>query len=115
MNSPGSKRPSDSLLELLPLAAHIEHAYTPRETALYGGANHVVVEQELQVGRLHRHPGDALCKPRHRFWGLRRGGEDRVPSCQRCIEIAERVIGDPARATGPAEGLNEPGDDHAAE
>jgi hypothetical protein len=96
MNDSGPDGPSKTLLEQLPFPAHIEHAYTPRETALYGGANHVVVEQEVQVGRIHRSERDALCKRRDRFWGLYRGGEDHVPSCRRCIEIAERVIADPA-------------------
>ena len=96
MNDQGPEGPSKTLLEQLPFAAHIEHAYTPRETALYGGADHVVVEEEVRVGRIHRAERDALCKPRGRFWGLNRGGEDHVPSCRRCIEIAERAIADPA-------------------
>jgi hypothetical protein len=101
MNDSGSDGPSRALLEQLPFAAHIEHAYTPRETALYGGANHVVVEEEVRVGRIHRHSRDALCKPRDRFWGLYRGGEDHVPSCRRCTEIAERAISDPGSVKMP--------------
>lgn len=38
----------------LPFAAHVEHAYTPRETGPYGGRNHVVVDEEIAVGRLGR-------------------------------------------------------------
>ncbi len=102
MNDPGPEGPSKTLLEQLPFAAHIEHAYTPRETALYGGANHVIVEQEVRVGRIHRAERDALCKPRDRFWGLYRGGEDHIPTCRRCIEIAERAIAAPEPATTSA-------------
>lgn len=101
MNDSGPDGASRTLLEQLPFPAHIEHAYTPRETALYGGANHVVVEQEVRVGRIHRRSRDALCKPRGRFWGLYRGGEDHVPSCQRCIEIAERAIAHPGSVKKP--------------
>ncbi|MBS1861894.1 MAG: hypothetical protein JSS68_09295 [Actinobacteria bacterium] len=102
MNELGPGRPSKTLLEQLPFAAHIEHAFTPRETALYGGANHVVVEEEVRIGRIHRHSRDALCKLRWSFWGLNRGGEDHVPSCRRCIEIAERAIADPGSVKKPA-------------
>ena len=104
MNDPGPEGPATTLLEQLPFAAHIEHAYTPRETALYGGGNHVVVEQEVRIGRIHRHARDALCKSRWSFWGLNRGGEDHTPSCRRCIEIAERAIADPASVTTSAGG-----------
>jgi hypothetical protein len=101
MNDSGPDGPSRTLLEQLPFPAHIEHAYTPRETALYGGANHVVVEEEVRVGRIHRQARDALCKSRWSFWGLNRGGEDHVPSCRRCIEIAERAIADPTSVSRP--------------
>lgn len=96
MTTPAGEQP---FLERLPFPAHIEHAYTPRETALYGGADHVVVEQEVRVGGIHRSEGDALCKRRDRFWGLNRGGEDHVPSCQRCIAVAERAIAEPDSVT----------------
>lgn len=105
MNDSGPEGPSRTLLEQLPFAAHIEHPYTPRETALYGRANHVVVEEEVRIGRIHRSSRDTLCRPREHFWGLYRGGEDHVPSCRRCTEIAERVIADPgsvSRSEGAA-------------
>lgn len=101
MNASGPEGPSHSLLERLPFAAHIEHAYTPRETALYGGADHVVVEEEVRIGRIRRRARDALCKSRRAFWGLNRGGEDRVPSCKRCVEIAERALADPGSVRRP--------------
>jgi hypothetical protein len=101
MNASGPAGPSTTLLERLPFAAHIEHAYTPRETALYGGADHVVVEEEVRVGRIHRQARDALCKSRWSFWGLNRGGEDHEPSCKRCIEIAEWAIAEPDSVRRP--------------
>lgn len=70
---------------------HVEHAYTRRETGNYGGSDHIVVEQEVHVGRLHRWSGDALCKPGHKFWGLARVEADRRATCRRCIDIAERI------------------------
>lgn len=36
------------LLAQLPFRWHIEHAYTPRETALYGGADHIVVDEAVR-------------------------------------------------------------------
>jgi hypothetical protein len=47
------------LLTRLPFRWHIEHAYTPNETAGYGGADHIIVDESLRMGRLHREPGDA--------------------------------------------------------
>jgi|GEM_PF-2595719 len=88
MSDSGLEEPAKTLLEQLPFAAHIEHAYTLRETALYGGADHIVGEKEGRIGLIHRRERDALCKPRDRFWGLNRGGEDHVSSCWRCTQIA---------------------------
>lgn len=96
-------RATETLLGELPFPAHIEHAYTPRETATHGGGDHVVVEQEVRIGRILRTRGDALCRPRRRFWGLARGGEAHVPSCRRCIAIAGRAIAEPGSVrTAPA-------------
>ncbi|HVX32583.1 MAG TPA: hypothetical protein VHA80_05520 [Solirubrobacterales bacterium] len=102
-------RGDGELLGELPFRAHIEHAYTPRETATHGGGDHLVVEQEVRIGRILRSAGDALCRPRRRFWGLARGGEDRVPSCRRCVAVAGRAIAAPGSVrTGAAE--RSPGD-----
>ena len=35
------------LLAQLPFSWHVEHAYTPRETAIYGGADHIVVARPV--------------------------------------------------------------------
>lgn len=73
----------------LPFAAHIE-------TATYGGGDHIVVDETVTIGRIHRSPGNALCKARRSFKALLPGGEERTASCKRCIEIAERTAGEVA-------------------
>lgn len=55
------------LLAQLPFPWHVEHAYTPRETAMYGGADHIVVDAEIRIGRLVRKSGDTLSRPRTKF------------------------------------------------
>jgi hypothetical protein len=34
--------------------------------------------------------GDALCKPRGKFWGLHPVDAGRPPTCKRCVAIAGR-------------------------
>lgn len=80
------------LLELLPFHWHVEHAYTPRETSTYGGADHVVLDEEIRIGRLVRHPGDALSRSRQKFWGLHAVEAGRLPSALADIKIAERIV-----------------------
>ena len=81
------------LLGRLPFSWHIEHAYTPSETATYGGADHIVVDEEVRFGRLVRAPGDALSRPRKKFWGLSAVAEkDRLPTSLADIKIAERIV-----------------------
>jgi hypothetical protein len=81
------------LLARLPFRWHIEHAYTPQETGSYGGADHIVVDEEVRVGRLIRQPGDALSRVRKKFWGLSPVFEtDRLPSSLADIKIAERIV-----------------------
>lgn len=80
------------LLAQLPFRWHVEHAYTPRETAMYGGADHVVVDEPVRVGRLARAPGDALSRARAKFWGLSRVADDRLPTSIADIKIAERIV-----------------------
>jgi hypothetical protein len=78
------------LIERLPFAAHVAHAYTPRETGGYGGRDHIVVDEFVSHGRLWRVAGDALCKPRGKFWGLHPVDAGRPPTCKRCVAIAGR-------------------------
>lgn len=85
------------LLAQLPFRWHVEHAYTPRETATYGGADHVVVDEPVCIGHLEREPGDALSRPRAKFWGLSRVADDRLPTSLADIKIAERIVASPLR------------------
>jgi hypothetical protein len=80
------------LLGQLPFSWHIEHAYTPRETAMYGGADHIVVDEEIRIGRLVRTSGDALSRPRAKFWGLSGVEQGRLPTSLADIKIAERIV-----------------------
>ena len=81
------------LLAKLPFRWHVAHAYTAQETATYGGADHVVVDEPVRIGRLRREPGDALSRPAKKFWGLHAVAEtDRLPTSIADIRIAERVV-----------------------
>jgi hypothetical protein len=80
------------LLTRLPFRWHVEHAYTPNETAGYGGADHIIVDDPIHIGRLRREPGDALSRRRAQFWGLSGGEDDRLPTARADIKIAERLV-----------------------
>lgn len=69
--------------------AHVRYAFNPRQGAMSNGAEHAVLDQPLHAGQLHRKAGDALCKPRGRFWGLEPCRAERV-TCTRCLALAER-------------------------
>jgi hypothetical protein len=85
------------LLARLPFAWHVAHAYTAQETATYGGADHIVVDEPVRIGRLVREPGDALSRPKRKFWGLHEVVEkDRLPTSLADIKIAERVVATPS-------------------
>ena len=82
-----------ALLAQLPFRWHIEHAYTPRETGSYGGADHIVIDEEVRAGRITRQPGDTLARARSKFWGLSPVFEkDRLPSAIADIRLAERIV-----------------------
>lgn len=82
-----------NLLSRLPFRWHVAHAYAARETATYGGADHIVVDEPVQIGRTMRAPGDALSRPRRKFRDLQRVfEEDRLPTSLADIKIAERIV-----------------------
>lgn len=84
------------LLSRLPFRWHIAHAYAARETATYGGADHIVVDEPVQIRRTTREPGDALSRPRQKFRDLQRVvEEDRLPTSLADIKIAERIVAAP--------------------
>jgi hypothetical protein len=85
------------LLAQLPFRWHVEHAYTPNETVRYGGADHIIVDDHVHMGRLQRAPGDALSRRRAKFWGLSGVENGRLPTALADIRIAERLAAGCAR------------------
>ncbi|MEW6732476.1 MAG: hypothetical protein AB1489_14195 [Acidobacteriota bacterium] len=75
----------------LPFPWTTAYAYNPHEHANSNGRDHIILRQELHIGRLQRNAGDALCKPRDKFWGLEEVSNG-SPTCVKCLEIAERTI-----------------------
>jgi hypothetical protein len=70
-------------------------AYNPSDRGANPGGNHWIVADELRIpGRLYRAPGDALCKPARKFWGLSDVDEERwrFVTCKRCHEMARRWL-----------------------
>ncbi|MGE5371723.1 MAG: hypothetical protein ACM3QZ_07045 [Solirubrobacterales bacterium] len=68
-------------------------ALHPREKEKPRGNIHIVTENQLSVGRLHRQPADALCKPAAKFWSLSpvEGSPDPSRLCRRCTEVFDRL------------------------
>ena len=90
------------LLARLPFRWRIAHAYTAQETGSYGGADHIVVDEPVRSGRLSREPGDALSRPRKKFWGLHDVEDGRLPTSLADIKIAERIVASPPAAKKPS-------------
>jgi hypothetical protein len=70
-------------------SAHVRTAFHLRQGPNMTNGEHAVLDQPLNVGRLVRKTGDALCKPQAKFWGLYES-PDRNVSCPRCLAMAER-------------------------
>jgi hypothetical protein len=83
------------LLSRLPFRWHVAHAYTAQETATYGGADHIVVDEPIRIGRLARAAGDALSRPARKFLALYAVEEGRLPTSVADIKIAERIVTSP--------------------
>jgi hypothetical protein len=92
------------LLARLPFRWHIAHAYTAQETANYGGADHIVVDEPIRIGRLVREPGDALSRSRRKFLALYEVEEGRLPTSHVDIKIAERIVTPPSAKKKPKTG-----------
>lgn len=69
---------------------HLAYAYPRKARENLHGRTHLVVDNDLHHGRLHRKVGDALCKPRSAFWGLTSGEPDLCGAGIDCIPCAER-------------------------
>ncbi|QVJ00392.1 hypothetical protein KGD82_16665 [Nocardiopsis eucommiae] len=85
------------------LTAHVGYAYQLRQSDRSISRDHAVLEQPLTVGRLVRKRGDALCRPRRKFWGLESVNDQRNITCPTCVARAERygVTIRPLTTTGP--------------
>lgn len=70
-------------------SAHVAYAYSRREGPNSRGTYHLILNEPLRSGRLHRNPGDALCTSR-RFWGLDPRPELTEALCARCTASADR-------------------------
>jgi hypothetical protein len=85
----------------LPVPVRVVHNYTStRHTETHvQGVEHILVDEELHVGRLDRERGRALCftpsKTRdHRALSLSDAGDDdRLPTCVQCVRAAYRITG----------------------
>lgn len=90
-----------ALRQLLPVPVRVVHNYSSaRHTETHvQGVDHILVTEELHVGRLHRELGRALCftpsKTRdHRALSLSDAGDDdRLPTCAQCVRTAYRITG----------------------
>lgn len=62
---------------------------TQNHTGATNGANHIVLDEAVDSGRLHRKAGQALCGgDTANLW--QPAYENRV-TCKRCLELAERI------------------------
>jgi len=69
---------------------HVTGAYNPSDRGSNAGGNHLIIDKKFDLGRLHRQPGDPLCKPARKFWGLT-GDVRKNVTCHKCAEIAMRL------------------------
>ena len=88
---------SRDLRQSLPFVTTLAYAYNPNEGASSRGGTHLIVATPLRQGRTVREPGDALCQPARKFWGLSCAGDGGQSDCKRCLEIAERIVGGGAK------------------
>jgi hypothetical protein len=88
------------LTRQLPFRWHTELAHGPAAAEERG--RHIVLDEPIEIGRLRRGAGDALCRPRQLFWALASPlpAADGDVGCRRCVEIAGRLAA-PAAARGP--------------
>jgi hypothetical protein len=83
------------------LPAPIEVAYNysgGRHLETYlSGANHILLTQDLVVGRTRRVKGWAMCSTgsavRHQIFAAGDPPEKRVATCKACLRMAARVVG----------------------
>ncbi len=72
----------------------VAYAYSRRENVGSTGKYHLITTEHIERHPLFRRPGDALCKPARKFWGLDDGrtAEDfERHVCARFREIRDRL------------------------
>lgn len=73
------------------------YAHPHRQGAANASRYHVVLTEALHTRRLHRQPGDALCRPDAHFdlldtgYGEERRREGKPFSCKPCVDMAARL------------------------
>jgi hypothetical protein len=83
----------------LPVPVTVGHNWTARHLDPYvQGADHIVVQAGLTVGRFRREARTPLCWTPSRSHELRHvelsdDGDDRLPTCKACLRHAERLAG----------------------
>lgn len=93
----------------LPVTVTVGHNWTiGHYDGHVAGKDHIVVQEKLDVGRLHRTPRQVLCQTasktlsgarnKNPLRGVDRAddGDDRIPTCAACLHIAERIATPPA-------------------
>jgi len=70
-----------------------EYAYVSNQGPNSRARTHLVTDSPIVSGRLRRAAGDALCKPRSKFYHLSHECQEQPKErlCPRCVEIAERL------------------------
>lgn len=80
----------------LPFETDVAYAYLgrmQRGSNDHQGGLHITTKAPFTVGRLVRKPGDALCKPAARFWGLDGGRAGLAYAhCVTCADKVEQLI-----------------------
>ncbi|MEU4576177.1 hypothetical protein [Nonomuraea sp. NPDC023979] len=93
------------LRDRLPIKVTVGHNWTIGhwESGYVTGRDHIVAQEELRVGRLHRAVRQVLCETPSKTTSGRRNkdplrgvdrrddGEDRIPTCVACLRVAERI------------------------
>ncbi len=82
---------AERIMQSFPVRNGIAYSYK-RKGEREVGTEHIVIEEELRLGKLHRHSGDPLCSIQQKFPVLEPVDLERPPNCVRCLEIAERYI-----------------------
>ncbi len=70
----------------------IAYGYQPNRESGNADTEHIVLEEDLDLGGIHRKQGDTLCRKVEEFDGLEALDLDRPPNCLQCLEIAQRIL-----------------------